>query len=55
LDFTAIIDNINYLITLKEKDEKFDTTQLEAQIDQLVYQLYGLTEEEVAVVEGATS
>ncbi|QQX76396.1 MULTISPECIES: Eco57I restriction-modification methylase domain-containing protein [Aequorivita] len=55
LDFTAIIDIINYLITLKEEDENFDTTQLEAQIDQLVYELYGLTEEEVAIVEGATS
>ena len=26
---------------------------LEAQIDQLVYQLYGLTEEEIAIIEGA--
>jgi hypothetical protein len=29
---------------------KFDT--LDKQIDQLVYQLYGLTEEEIKIVEG---
>ena len=29
-----------------------DTTHLENQIDQLVYQLYGLTEEEIKIVEG---
>ena len=30
-----------------------DTSKLEAEIDQLVYQLYGLTEEEIRIVEGA--
>lgn len=29
-----------------------DTTEQEAEIDRLVYGLYGLTEEEVAAVEG---
>ncbi|MFA4836704.1 MAG: hypothetical protein WC749_11625 [Dehalococcoidia bacterium] len=29
-----------------------DTSALEREIDQLVYQLYGLTEEEIGVVEG---
>jgi hypothetical protein len=28
---------------------------LEAEIDQLVYQLYGLTAEEIAIVEGTTN
>jgi hypothetical protein len=27
-------------------------TNLESQIDQLVYQLYGLTEDEIRIVEG---
>lgn len=27
--------------------------QLDRQIDQLVYELYGLTDEEIAIVEGA--
>jgi hypothetical protein len=35
-----------------EKSYGFNTTDLENQIDQLVYQLYGLTEEEINIVEG---
>ena len=31
-----------------------DTSALEADIDHLVYQLYGLTTEEIAVVEGSS-
>ena len=30
------------------------TTAIEAEIDQLVYELYGLTEEEIAIVEEST-
>lgn len=30
---------------------KADTTALEQQIDSLVYKLYGLTQEEIAVIE----
>lgn len=39
---------------LAEKSQKpaADTTALEAEIDQLVYTLYGLTEEEIKIVEG---
>jgi hypothetical protein len=29
-----------------------DTSVLERKIDELVYQLYGLTDEEIAIVEG---
>jgi len=29
-----------------------DTSALERQIDKMVYKLYGLTEEEIAIVEG---
>jgi hypothetical protein len=29
-----------------------DVPQLEAEVDRLVYELYGLTDEEIAVVEG---
>ena len=36
----------------KKEDTSADTSALEAQIDQLVYKLYGLTEEEIAIVEG---
>lgn len=34
------------------KNPEADTTTLEAEIDRMVYELYGLTEEEVKVVEG---
>ena len=37
---------------MKKTDPKANTSALEAQIDALVYELYGLTEEEIAVVEG---
>ncbi|MFN6340761.1 MAG: Eco57I restriction-modification methylase domain-containing protein [Bacteroidota bacterium] len=37
---------------LKKQNPSADTTDLENQIDQLVYQLYGLTEEEIKIVEG---
>jgi hypothetical protein len=33
-------------------DPEADTSEWEAEIDRLVFQLYGLTEEEIAVVEG---
>lgn len=36
---------------LKLKKDKLDTTVLENQIDQLVYQLYELTEEEIKIIE----
>ena len=35
-------------------DPSADTSALEREIDQQVYQLYGLTPEEIAIVEGAT-
>jgi hypothetical protein len=37
---------------LKKQNPLSDTTALETQIDQLVYQLYDLTEEEIKIVEG---
>jgi len=34
------------------KDPNADTSALERQIDEMVYELYGLTEEEIKIVEG---
>lgn len=45
----ALVDQI---LVAKKADPKTDTSSLEKQIDQLVYQLYGLTEAEIAIVEG---
>lgn len=36
----------------EQSEESTDTTALEHKIDELVYKLYGLTEEEIAVMEG---
>ncbi len=45
----AIVDKI---LTAKRAEPQADTSPLEGEIDQLVYQLYGLTEDEVKIVEG---
>ena len=37
---------------IKETELTADTSALEAEIDRLVYELYGLTEEEIRIVEG---
>ncbi len=48
-----IESKVNQILYLKKSDPKADTSQLEAEIDQMVYKLYGLTEEEIAIVEEA--
>lgn len=46
-----IIEFVNEVILNKEINNEIDTSALESQIDQLVYQLYGLTEEEIKIIE----
>jgi hypothetical protein len=41
--------------SLLERPHIDDLDPLEAEIDQLVYALYGLTPEEIAIVEGSQS
>ncbi|MDM3855327.1 MAG: TaqI-like C-terminal specificity domain-containing protein [Aphanizomenon gracile PMC649.10] len=43
---------VNQILTAKKLDPKADTTGLETEIDQLVYQLYELTAEEIKIIEG---
>lgn len=40
------------ILTVKQHDPKADVSALEREIDALVYELYGLTEDEIALVEG---
>ena len=40
------------ILAAKQKDPDADTSGLEWQIDQMVYKLYDLTPEEIAIVEG---
>ncbi len=46
-------EKVTQILTLKKQDPNADTSVLEAEIDRMVYELYGLTEEEIAVVEGS--
>jgi len=43
---------VDKIIAAKTKDKNADTSALEAKIDSLVYALYGLNDDEIAVVEG---
>lgn len=42
---------VNKILRLKQEDTEADTGKLEKEIDRLVYELYGLSEEEVGVIE----
>ncbi len=47
----AIEKLVNETLHLKKLDVNPDTSELENQIDQLIYQLYGLTDEEIEIIE----
>ena len=47
-----IIDMVDNILQIKKNDSSADTSLLEREIDKKVYELYGLTEEEIRVVEG---
>ena len=46
--FITLVDKI---LSAKEKNPKADTSKLEKQLDEMVYKLYELTEEEIKIVE----
>ena len=46
-----IIELVNQILTKKRSSPNADTSDLEYQIDELVYELYGITEEEIAMIE----
>lgn len=48
IDIESIVDKI---LTAKKANPEADISTLEAEIDRLVYELYGLTEEEIVLVE----
>ncbi len=47
----AIVSVVERILTAKQAYPAADTTALEREIDQLVYALYGLTPEEIAIIE----
>jgi hypothetical protein len=52
---TPITDLVKKIIDIKSNNSNLDTQELDHQLDQLVYKLYGLTEEEIKMVEEQTS
>ena len=46
---------VNMVLQAKKSNPSAETTTLESEIDRLVYELYGLTEEEIRIVEGETA
>lgn len=50
-DKQDIINLVNKILTAKKADSSADTTEWEKLIDQKVYELYGLTEDEIKIVE----
>ena len=44
------MENIDKILAAKKQNQ--NTATLEQQIDEMVYQLYGLTDEEIKIVEG---
>jgi len=46
-----IESRVQQILQLKKENPDADTTSLVAEIDQLVYELYGLTEEEIGIVQ----
>ena len=43
---------VDKILEVKQNDPKADTSELETKIDQTVYDLYGLTDKEIAIIEG---
>lgn len=48
-----ISEKVFEILSLKQENPKADTSSLEKEIDQMVYTLYGLTSEEIALVENS--
>ena len=47
-----IINNINEILKIKNKNSNADISEIEGEIDKIVYWLYGLSEEEIKIIEG---
>ena len=52
-DESAFKAKVEEILTIKKQNPSTDTSDLESQIDQMVYQLYDLTEEEINIIENS--
>lgn len=53
LEEQPIIDKVDQILSLKKDNPEADTSALEREIDLMVYALYGLSEEEIEIVENS--
>lgn len=51
----VLVAKVTEILSSKKLNPQADTSSLEAEIDRLVYDLYDLTEEEIAIIEGVNS
>ncbi len=47
----SIVKIVNEIIALKKSNPNHDTSLLERQIDTVVYDIYGLTDAEIKIIE----
>ena len=52
-DQQPFISLVEQILVAKKSDPVSDTKAFEREIDQLVYELYGLTDEEIKIVENS--
>ena len=52
-DQQAVINLVDLVLSSKKSEHTIDTSVLESEIDRLEYELYGMNEEEIRIVEGA--
>jgi hypothetical protein len=48
---SRVEEKVREVVAIKRNKNSADTSALESEIDRLVYQLYGLTEEEIRIVK----
>jgi hypothetical protein len=51
MDQEVFVHRITKILDIKRNDPTADINTLEQEIDQLVYKLYGFTEEEIMIIE----
>ena len=49
--YESISETVNSILNMKAKNTKYDTIELEKAIDKSIYNLYKLSEGDIAVVE----
>ena len=54
MERAAIAGLVAKCLTAKQRDARVDTSELEQEIDRHVYALYGLTPEEIQIVEASS-